>query len=56
VANEVFQLQLEEHRCILNPKRQVQELVPEAVRRWEHLPGGDLVVDIGQHVEHLVPI
>ena len=23
------------------------------VRRREHLTGGDLVVDVGQHVEHL---
>ena len=27
-------------------------VVPEAIRRWEHLTGGDLVVDIGQHVKH----
>jgi hypothetical protein len=26
------------------------------VRRWEHHVGGYLVVDIGQHVEHLAMV
>ena len=40
----------------MNPKRQVQEVVPEVVRRREYLAGGDLVVDIGYHVKHLAVV
>jgi hypothetical protein len=35
---------------------QIQEAVPEVVGRREHLPSGDLVVDVGQHVEHLATV
>jgi hypothetical protein len=53
-ADEV--LQLEGCRRILDPKRKVLEVVPEVVRRREHLTDGDLVVDIGQHAKHLAAV
>jgi hypothetical protein len=41
----------------LDPKRQVQEVVPTEVVRWrEHLTGGNLVVDVGQHVKNLAVV
>ena len=55
-TDEVLQLQLEGRRHILDPKRQVREVVPDAVGRREHLIGGDLVVDVSQHVEHLATV
>jgi hypothetical protein len=53
---EVLQIQLGGCRRILYPVRQVQEVVPEAIRRREHFTDGDLMVDVGQHVEHLVMV
>jgi hypothetical protein len=56
MTDEVLQLKLEGHHRVLYPERQVQEVILEAVRRKEHLTGGHLVVDIGQHVEHLAMV
>ena len=56
VTDEVLQLYLEGRRCVLDPKRQVWEVVPEAIKRWEHLTNGDLVVGVSQHVEHLAVV
>ena len=55
-TDEVLLLHLEGCRRILDPKRLVWEVVLEAVRWQEHLTSGDLVVDIGQHVEHLAVV
>jgi hypothetical protein len=37
----------------LDPKRQVREVVLEALERRKHLTSGDLVMDIVQLIEHL---
>ena len=55
-TNEVLQLQLEGRCYVLYPERRVQEVILEAIRRREHLTSGDLVVDVGQHVKHLVVV
>ena len=47
---------MERCRSVLDPIREVRELVPEPVRLWQHLFGIDLVVDIRQHVEHLAAL
>ena len=56
MTDEVLQLQLEGHCCVLYPKRQVREVIPEVVRWREHLADSDLVVDVGQHIEHLATV
>jgi hypothetical protein len=53
-ADNVLQLQLEGCPRILDPKRQVREVVLEALEWRKHLTSGYLVMDIVQPIEHLV--
>ena len=56
LVDEVLQLPLEGRRCTLDPERQVREVVPEALGWRKHLISGYLVMDVGQHIEHLAMV